>query len=400
MWSRQRAEDRAAREFVDRLVNPWRRVCERVPGLSHTVQVASGTTIVIPTLARADLSGPDPVLVVRKIHGQLIEDFRADEASRRIAAALGYDRIRVYPRGSEWVRIELLIGDPLDGEVPAPLAGRGLSVSDVEITIARDELGNPLRQSWVEGPHVCIQGATRSGKSVWCYSALAQLARLDDVLIAGSDLSGLLLGRPYVGTRHHEWQATGSADVEAHRDLLVRLVAEMDTRIRNLPPRRDKFTRFHAGFPLIVVVLEEFAGLLRLASTAPVEKGQPKMREQLLALYGRLVSEGHKAGLRLMVVTQRADATVVGGFERGQLGLRISFRLDDPEALVMLHGQSARDHLEGTSSPRPGSRWSSTRPAVGPGPRTAADGPLGGRRLRPLLGRDRGRRGALHEVAA
>ncbi|OLM28001.1 hypothetical protein Ae717Ps2_6851c [Pseudonocardia sp. Ae717_Ps2] len=89
--------------------------------------------------------------MVRKIHGQLIEDFRADEASRRIAAALGYDRIRVYPRGSEWVRIELLIGDPLDGEVPAPLAGRGLSVSDVEITIARDELGNPLRQSWVEG---------------------------------------------------------------------------------------------------------------------------------------------------------------------------------------------------------------------------------------------------------
>ncbi|WP_217695802.1 hypothetical protein, partial [Pseudonocardia sp. Ae356_Ps1] len=154
MWSKQRAaeraEDRAAREFVDRLVNAWRRVCERVPGLSHTVQVASGTTVVVPTLARADLSGPDPVLVVRKIHGQLIEDFRADEASRRIAAALGYDRIRVYPRGSEWVRIELLIGDPLDGEVPAPLAGRGLSVSDVEITIARDELGNLLRQSWVE----------------------------------------------------------------------------------------------------------------------------------------------------------------------------------------------------------------------------------------------------------
>ncbi|OLM28015.1 hypothetical protein Ae717Ps2_6865c [Pseudonocardia sp. Ae717_Ps2] len=134
--------------------------------------------------------------MVRKIHGQLIEDFRADEASRRIAAALGYDRIRVYPRGSEWVRIELLIGDPLDGEVPAPLAGRGLSVSDVEITIARDELGNPLRQSWVEGPHVCIQGATRSGKSVWCYSALAQLARLDDVLIAGLTCLGCFWAVP------------------------------------------------------------------------------------------------------------------------------------------------------------------------------------------------------------
>ncbi|WP_158071647.1 hypothetical protein [Pseudonocardia sp. Ae717_Ps2] len=55
------------------------------------------------------------------------------------------------------------------------------------------------------------------------------------------------------------------------------------------------------------------------------------MREQLLALYGawsprdtrRAAADGGH---------QRADATVVGGFERGQLGLRISFRLDDPEA--------------------------------------------------------------------
>ncbi|OLM27538.1 hypothetical protein Ae717Ps2_7314c [Pseudonocardia sp. Ae717_Ps2] len=102
---------------------------------------------------------------MRKIHGQLIEDFRADEASRRIAAALGYDRIRVYPRGSGVGPDRAADRRPPRREVPAPLAGRGLSVSDVEITIARDELGNPLRQSWVEGPHVCIQGATRSARA-------------------------------------------------------------------------------------------------------------------------------------------------------------------------------------------------------------------------------------------
>lgn len=41
---------------IDQLIDTWRRACEHV-GLSHAVQVASGTTIVVPTLARADVSG-------------------------------------------------------------------------------------------------------------------------------------------------------------------------------------------------------------------------------------------------------------------------------------------------------------------------------------------------------
>ncbi|OLM27536.1 hypothetical protein Ae717Ps2_7312c [Pseudonocardia sp. Ae717_Ps2] len=147
-------------------------------------------------------------------------------------------------------------------------------------------------------------------------------------------------------------------------------------------------------------MLEEFAGLLRLASTPPVEKGQPKMREQLLALYGRLVSEDTSG--------PAADGGHPGrgrdrrrGFERGQLGLRISFRLDDPEALVMLPTASPPAITSrSTSSPRPGRAGPGTRPAVGPGPRTAADGPLGGRRLRPLLDEIADGAARLHEVAA
>lgn len=340
----EREQERAGRELVDRLSGPWRCACEHV-GLSRTVQVASGATVVVPVLARADVSGDDPALMVKLMPGQLPDDFRASEVADRLAAALGCDRIRVHPRGPHWVRIELLSGDPLDGDVTTPLPARDRSVNDVEILVARDELGTPLAMPWSQAPNACVQGATRSGKSVWCYSVLAQLGRLDDAVIAGSDPSGLLLGRPWEGTRHREWQATGSSDVLAHRDLLVRLVEEMDRRIAALPDRADKLVEFTAGQPLIVVVLEEFAGLLRLASTTTAPKGEPKLRDQLLALYGRLVSEGHKAGLRLLVITQRADATVIGGFERGQLGLRISFRVDDAEALVMLHGQDARAEL-------------------------------------------------------
>lgn len=341
----ERAQLRESRALVEDLDHIWRVACEHV-GLCHTVDVAAGTTVVTPGLANADTSGPDPVLVVRLLPGQLPDDFRAPDVASRLSAALGCDRIRVEPRGPYWIRVALLAGDPLDADVVTPLPVREQSVNDTPIMIGRDELGAPIAMPWSVIPNACVQGATRSGKSVWCYSVLAQLARLVDVVIAGSDPSGLLLGRPWKGTAHREWQAVGSGDVLVHRDLLVRLVEEMDRRIAELPPRTDKITEFSASQPLIVIVLEEFAGLLRLASTITPPKGEAKLRDQLLGLYGRLVSEGHKAGMRLMVITQRADTTVVGGFERGQLGLRISFRVDDPEALAMLHGSDGRAELE------------------------------------------------------
>lgn len=337
----ERERERAGRALVDQVDNAWRRACE-LAGLGHTVNTVTGPTVVVPSVARADVTGPDPALIVKLIPGQLPEDFRAPDVAGRLSAALGCDRIRVQPRGPHWVRVELLSGDPLDVDVRTPLPAWDRSVKDTGVLVARDELGAGMRLPWSAAPNACVQGATRSGKSVWCYSVLAQLARCDDALVAGSDPSGLLLGRPWEGTRHRAWQATGSGDVLAHRDLLVRLVEEMDRRIAELPDRSDKLTEFTSSRPLIVVVLEEFAGLLRLASTEPTPKGEPKIRDQFLTLFGRLVSEGHKAGLRLLVITQRADSTIVEGFARGQLGLRISFRVDDEEALPMLHGQGAR----------------------------------------------------------
>lgn len=333
---RDAAELRADFDFV------WRRLAEFV-GLGHTVVAAAGPTIVTPSLVNVDTTGGRLVLVVKLLPGQLPEHIAA--VADQLAPGLGAHRVRIEPRGLHWVRIELLAADPLQVDVATPTDQADhdfATVQTVRVLIAQDEAREQIAMTWVEAPHVCVQGATRSGKSVWCYSVLAQLAGLPDVLIAGSDPSGLLLGRPFVGTRHHDWQATGSGDVLAHLELLRRLVAEMDQRIAALPDRADKWERFTPSRPLVLVVLEEFAGLLRLASTLPTPRGEAKIRDQLLALYGRLVSEGHKAGFRLLVITQRADATVIGGFERGQLGIKISFRVADRDAVPMLHGEDAR----------------------------------------------------------
>lgn len=336
--------DRLALDLREDYSHIWSQVCEHL-GLCHSVQVAAGTTVTTPRLVGVDVNGEHLALIVRLLPGQLPADF--SEHAEQIAPALGVPLVRITPRSLGWVRIDLLHTDPLDVPVTTPIHRAPRSVADHPVLIAQDENGAPIAETWTRAPNAVVQGATRSGKSVWCYSVLAQLAGFDDVLIAGSDPSGLLLGRPWEKSRHREWQATGSRDVLAHVALLRRLVDEMDDRIADLPPRVDKLEDFTPDRPLIVVVLEEFAGLLRLASTVPTPaKGEPaagiKVREQLLTLYGRLVSEGHKAGLRLLVITQRADATVVGGFERGQLGLKLSFRVDDREALPMLHGDEAR----------------------------------------------------------
>lgn len=312
----------------------WRELCEYI-GLSHTVATVTGPTIITPKLVGVGIEGPHRLLV-EMLPGQLVENFRRE--AHRMVETLGCSHLRFTPRGDLLLEIELLDRDPLDVPVSLDTAGAGHLVADHPLLLAQTETGEQLRLNWAFGPHVVVQGATGSGKSVWCYSQLAQLVRCDDVLICGSDPSGLLLGRPYVGTRHHEWQAIGTRDVMAHLELLRRLVAEMDRRIEALPDRCDLLAPT-LEVPLLVVVLEEFAGLIKLAATLP---SKDKVADQLKALFGRLVSEGRKAAIRLLVVTQRADAAIIGGFERGQLGLKLSFRVTDPEALVMLHPE-ARD---------------------------------------------------------
>jgi S-DNA-T family DNA segregation ATPase FtsK/SpoIIIE len=335
-----RARDRHASELVHDFEATWNRLTEFV-GLSHTVMAAAGPTVVTPRLVNVDASGPHLALIVRLLPGQLPEHFTA--VADQLAPALGARMVRIVPRGLHWIRVELLHEDPLDAPVVTPDTTFGHSVVDQPILIARDEADMPLAMSWVNAPHTVVQGRTRSGKSVWCYSVLGQLAGLRDVRITGSDPSGLLLGRPYDGTEHRDWQAVGTRDVAAHVEILARLVEEMDRRIEGLPPRVDKLTSFSIEQPLMVVVLEEFPGLVRLASALPTPRGETKARDQLHQMYGRLVCEGHKAGLRLLVVSQRADAGVLGGAgERGQLGLKLSFAVDDPAALPMLHGEDAR----------------------------------------------------------
>jgi S-DNA-T family DNA segregation ATPase FtsK/SpoIIIE len=262
--------------------------------------------------------------LVQLLPGQLPEDLVA--VANRLAPALGVARLRVSPLEHLKLEVELVAEDPLTAVMPAPVA----CAPQAQIVIGINELGQTISSEPPKLTHIAVQGITGSGKSVWTYRLLTQLASYREALIAGLDPSGLLF-RPFAGSKHAEWQVSGVGDPEAFAKLLRRLVDEMDYRIRHLPDDRDEVI-ITAERPIVFVVLEEIAGLYRVCDQHDKELGK-----LVRSLIGRLLAEGRKAGFRVLMIVQRAEAAVLGAFERAQCATRISFGVDSLESVRLLH---------------------------------------------------------------
>jgi hypothetical protein len=300
-------------------------------GLGASVpSIAAGQIFTVPHVTHVH-HGPPTTLTVRTLPGQLITDY--EEHADRIAASLDVARVRFTPAGRSMLHMELLTEDPLEAVVPLPR--RPLAGPDDLMLLGVDDVGTRYRITPLDLVHLAIQGATGSGKSVFVYGLLVQLVTSPNVLLAMSDPTGLLV-RPFAGTVHSEWHVAGTADVDAHVDLLQRLVDTMDQRIAHLPPRRDQVD-IGEGCPLIVAVLEEYAGLIRAAGALDEGKKSGGRVERIKLLVARLVSEGRKAGIRLVIIAQRFEASVVGGFERDQMTIKLSFRVGNAASVEMLH---------------------------------------------------------------
>lgn len=273
------------------------------------------------------LSGDPVALIVRLLPGQLPRDIE-DQASR-LAPAMGAARLRVTPRGEQYVRVDLLAHDPLADVFTLPVVVPATAATPVFIGTA--DTGLQLRSAWARRPHTIVQGATGSGKSSWTYGQLSDAAACPDVLVCGLDPSGLLW-RPFAGTRHADWQVSGlTAELGAHEKLLRRLVDEMDRRTLGLPADADSLTPT-VEQPLMIVCFEDYAGLIQSADAA-----DRKLAARVRAMVMRLLAEGRKAAIRVLILVQRAEANVVGAFERSNCALRISFRVDSPESVRLLH---------------------------------------------------------------
>ncbi|WP_226350306.1 hypothetical protein [Pseudonocardia sp. ICBG601] len=350
-WSERRArreEQYEAGAFAEWLRYAWRDACECV-GACKIVETVTGPTARTPRVGSV-ITGPPVSMLVELIPGQEPEDLT--RVGGRLAHSLCFEGLRVVPHAGRWVRIELLDRDPLADQYALP--GTAVTTCRQPVLIGRDEVGDALGHAFADAAHVAMQGQNGAGKSQFAYGLLAQLADADDVRIAGSDITGLLLGRPWAGTVHRQWQATGTADLEAHATLLERLVGVMDERLATLPDRTGKLDPT-SDRPLFVVVVEEFPGLLRAAAGLPkAARGERSVLDRIKSANLRLLSEGRKVAFRVVTLAQRAEAEAMGGgYARDQYALRLSFRVPG-DSLEMLHGPGVRDLAERHATAPPG----------------------------------------------
>ena len=335
----QREHDASVVCFANALRGLFRDACAGV-GLCQYVSVAAGITVRTPRVGEVRL-GPPTSFTVELMAGQEPADFTTKDRGPRLAHTLGAHGLRVEPIAGRWVRIHLLDADPLrDGFGLPSLA---VATGAESVILGRTEDATTLGHAIADPAHFGVQGQNGSGKTAFCYGLLSQLAAAPDVLVTGSDITGLLLGRAWDDTAHRPHQVVGTHDIAAHAVLLEDLVAEMERRLETIPPRRDTIEPTPAT-PTVLVVLEEFPGLLRAADALPRPKrGEGvSVGDRIRSAVLRLLSEGRKAALRVLMLAQRFEATAVGGgYARDQLGLRLSFRVP-ADSLEMLHGSDAR----------------------------------------------------------
>lgn len=316
----------------------WRDTAEGC-GLVHKVVVPAGVTVVVPPIRGLRQDPGHPLtLVIEMLRGQHVSDYtvKAD----RLALALDAAVVVAVPRGGRLLGLELHDVDPLAEQYTPTLPE--LDRAHHEVILGRGEDGATVGHALASAAHIAVQGQNGSGKSLFAYALLAQAATAPDVLVAGSDITGLLLGRPWDGTRHGQWQATGTADLEAHAVVLERLVAVMDHRLAAMPVGVDKLEPTE-DLPLVLVVVEEFPGLLRAAGGEPrPSKGERTLLHRITGANLRLLSEGRKVAFRVLTLAQRAEAEALGGgYARDQYALAVSFRVP-ADSLAMLHGDDAR----------------------------------------------------------
>lgn len=336
-WWRRRREARELDEYARYLGWQWTDTVDGAHLVHHTVTAARIPHTSVPQLVAVE-AGPPLTLVVRMLPGQVVDDYRAQ--AHRLAEGMGVPMVRVTPFRHGWVRVALLVRDPLTTPMPLPYRPPGTSAT-APVLLGADEFGKPVTISFADRVHLIVQGRTGSGKSRLSYAVLQQLAAAPDALIAGCDPSSVLL-RPFAGSRHARWQSLG-ADVDAHARTLDALVAELDGRLARIPQRADVLP-LDAGTPLLFVVLEEWLALLGMAGA------DRKLRERLAVTARRLAAEGGKVGIRVIMLPQRAEANEVGGgLLRGQFAYRVSLPVDNVDAVRLLHPAvsvpAAEDHV-------------------------------------------------------
>jgi len=192
--------------------------------------------------------------------------------------------------------------------------------SKLLVALGKDVLGNSVIADIFDLSHTLIAGATGAGKSVCVNSILLSLLARN----TPKDLELLLIDPKrvelslYEGIPHLRTPIIVNAK-DAAKLLKVYALNEMEKRydlfarrsVRNLQTFNERFP--HERMPYIIIVIDEFADLMKLAS------------QEVEEVVFRLAQMARATGIYLILATQRPSVDVITGTIKANIPSRIAF---------------------------------------------------------------------------
>ncbi len=195
----------------------------------------------------------------------------------------------------------------------------------LQIPLGKDISGKTQFMEIDKTPHMLIAGATGSGKSVFINSMVISLlykATPSDVKMIMIDPKKVELA-PYNGIPHLLTPVV--TDPKKAAVILKKMVAEMEyryemfakTNVRNIEGYNKRIEKDkdldYAKFPYIVIIIDELADLMMVASN------------EVESSIARLAQMARAAGIHLVIATQRPSTDVITGLIKSNIPTRLSF---------------------------------------------------------------------------
>lgn len=197
-----------------------------------------------------------------------------------------------------------------------------------------DDAGQPVIVDIATMPHMLLAGATGSGKSValntilcsmlYCATpTMTQFVMIDPKQVELSAYDGLPhLASPII---------TSAADAV---NALQAVNVAMDKRYKAMARKRTK-SGTEAGFPRMVIVIDELADLMLVSKKA--------VEESII----RIAQLGRAAGIHLIVATQKPVVSVVTGLIQGNIPCKLALQTASTGDSVRILGHKGAETLLG-----------------------------------------------------
>ena len=192
--------------------------------------------------------------------------------------------------------------------------------------------------SWRMGkpPHTLIVGGTNSGKTSLVSDLVLKYLYMEaQIYIADPKNADLaMIGRIIDLKKNRETSCTATSENEIAR-LLRSTTEEMDKRYSKFFSDANaigKTWRDFKNVKPIVIIFDEYSAFVSVSS--------PKVIKEVNGYLYSLILKGRQAGIEVVCIMQRPDASILSGNIRDQFGVRIGLGNLSPEGRKMIFGNN------------------------------------------------------------